>query len=548
MLDELKEEGIVNKVGGRFKLSTLIQKRMVALNTGARPLVDVKSGDRMTIVIQEILQDKIFLDQSGNLQTRGAGPDQRMYLVDEKYRVGVVDELFQHRLQALLEITPVFRACQKRPHVERVDVATLEDVGHFTLDDAARETLRNRRLAHTRLAHQQRVVLAAPAEHLDHPLELEPQRHNAEPEEVLRHIRAVDKPGIFALPAFHPFLGEPVKVRLLKDIALAARGLTVLLIGHHLEVPHELVGFTARFALRLPGPADRRAIVERCAAEYTEQSGRTAKIDDGALDLLVQNLAGLTHADTERLARNAIRDDGAITNGDLPAVMKAKYQLLNRGGVLSFEYETARLDDLAGFRNLKSWLEQRVSAFGAARPPELDPPKGILLLGVQGCGKSLAAKATAGAFGIPLLRLDFGESIFLGMPVTEALWQRAEPTMLLTLYALTIQIIIGVSMGVLAAVKHNTFIDRGLMVFAISGAANCNPDSISMRRSSMRRASRPSSSGTRERPWIWGPGWPPASSIAVGAMSRASTSSSNVEPAGMAGGYRTRNGVRMPSS
>lgn len=73
-MDELKEEGIVNKVGGRFKLSTLIQKRMVALNMGARPLVDLRTTDKMAIVIQEILQDKIFLDQSGNVQMRGAGP------------------------------------------------------------------------------------------------------------------------------------------------------------------------------------------------------------------------------------------------------------------------------------------------------------------------------------------------------------------------------------------------------------------------------------------------------------------------------------------
>jgi DNA-directed RNA polymerase subunit omega len=72
MLDDLKEEAIVNKVGGRFKLSTLIQKRMVALNTGARPLVEVRGGDKMSIVIQEILQDKIYLDSSGQVQTRGA--------------------------------------------------------------------------------------------------------------------------------------------------------------------------------------------------------------------------------------------------------------------------------------------------------------------------------------------------------------------------------------------------------------------------------------------------------------------------------------------
>ncbi|MBX9680779.1 MAG: DNA-directed RNA polymerase subunit omega [Gemmataceae bacterium] len=70
MLDELKEEGIVNKVGGRFKLSTLIQKRMVALNTGARPLVDTKNPDRMAIVLQEILQDKIYLDANNEIRTR----------------------------------------------------------------------------------------------------------------------------------------------------------------------------------------------------------------------------------------------------------------------------------------------------------------------------------------------------------------------------------------------------------------------------------------------------------------------------------------------
>jgi DNA-directed RNA polymerase subunit omega len=70
MLDELKEEGIVNKCGGRFKLSTLIQKRMVALNTGAKPLVDMKTPDKMAIVVQEILQDKIYLDLAGNVAVR----------------------------------------------------------------------------------------------------------------------------------------------------------------------------------------------------------------------------------------------------------------------------------------------------------------------------------------------------------------------------------------------------------------------------------------------------------------------------------------------
>lgn len=70
MLDELKEEHIVNKMGGRFKLSTLIQKRMVALNRGARALIELQSKNHMEIVVQEILQDKIYLDQSGNVAER----------------------------------------------------------------------------------------------------------------------------------------------------------------------------------------------------------------------------------------------------------------------------------------------------------------------------------------------------------------------------------------------------------------------------------------------------------------------------------------------
>src|SRR2546421_120520 len=71
MHDELKEEGIVNKVGGRFKLSTLIQKRLIALNTGAKPLVDLRGGDKMAIVIQEILQDQIYLYSSRRARSGG---------------------------------------------------------------------------------------------------------------------------------------------------------------------------------------------------------------------------------------------------------------------------------------------------------------------------------------------------------------------------------------------------------------------------------------------------------------------------------------------
>jgi DNA-directed RNA polymerase subunit omega len=95
MHDELKEEGIVNKVGGRFKLSTLIQKRLIALNTGAKPLVDVRGGDKMAIVIQEILHDKIYLDASGQVQSRGLTAQdaaRRAMLSDVSGHLGSTDD------------------------------------------------------------------------------------------------------------------------------------------------------------------------------------------------------------------------------------------------------------------------------------------------------------------------------------------------------------------------------------------------------------------------------------------------------------------------
>lgn len=94
MLDDLKEESIVNKVGGRFKLSTLIQKRMVALNTGARPLVESRSQDRMQIVLQEIVQDKIFLDSTGTVQIRAhsAGDAARRAMMTDISDAGGMDD------------------------------------------------------------------------------------------------------------------------------------------------------------------------------------------------------------------------------------------------------------------------------------------------------------------------------------------------------------------------------------------------------------------------------------------------------------------------
>lgn len=242
-------------------------------------------------------------------------------------------------------------------------------------------------------------------------IDLEPQLHNAEPEDVLKHIRAVSKPGIYVLLDFHPYLEDPVNVRLLKDICIRFREVQrhIVLVSHRINAPKELDGFVAKFDLALPSDQERKIIVKRVAAEWAnDHPGSRVKVDPTAYNLLIRNLAGLTARDTEQLARNAIYHDGAIAKNDLPDVMQAKYELLNHNGILQFEYDTVRFKDVGGLKNLKAWLDQRKIAFSARdKTPQLDTPKGILLIGVQGCGKSLAAKATAGILGTPIVRLDF---------------------------------------------------------------------------------------------------------------------------------------------
>ncbi|MEJ2129000.1 MAG: AAA family ATPase [Woeseiaceae bacterium] len=180
---------------------------------------------------------------------------------------------------------------------------------------------------------------------------LEPQPLNSEPGDVLKHIRAVSKPGIYVLLDFHPFLEDPVHVRLLKDICIRYREVArqIVLISHTVKLPGELESFSARFDMALPSEDERRKIVKRVADEWTEENpGARVQADSKAYELLIRNLAGLTYRDTEQLARNAIYVDGAITKSDLPNVMKAKYELLNRGGALQFEYDTAKFSDVGG--------------------------------------------------------------------------------------------------------------------------------------------------------------------------------------------------------
>jgi len=234
--------------------------------------------------------------------------------------------------------------------------------------------------------------------------------HNPEPEAVLRQIKDETKASVYVLCDFHPYLADnPLLVRLLKDIALNHDVIehVLVLVSHELSIPAEIRGLSMRVSLQLPTEKEISEIVRDEARRWSEMRGGRATSDRGALMHLVRTVRGMGHQDVRRLVRTAIFDDGVIDHSDIPAVNKAKFELMNMDGVLSFEFAVQPMDQVGGLDNLKTWLQRRQSVF-ADGGQDTDIPKGVLLVGVQGAGKSLAAKAVASLWHLPLLRLDFG--------------------------------------------------------------------------------------------------------------------------------------------
>ncbi len=233
------------------------------------------------------------------------------------------------------------------------------------------------------------------------------QLHNSDPPTLLRTIAESHSPAVYVLLDLHPWFDDPVVVRLLKDVAQRPLGLrsTVVLVSHAVTVPAELEHLTARVPVAFPPPDERARIVDRTIAAWGAATGRVPHVDPHARDLLVQRLAGLSSQDVRRLAHGAVVDDGALTASDVPAVERARFDALSSDGVLSYEYATVGPGDVVGLDSVVRWVALRRPALDGSAP-HLDAPRGVLLLGVQGCGKSLAARAAAAILGVPLLRLD----------------------------------------------------------------------------------------------------------------------------------------------
>ena len=231
---------------------------------------------------------------------------------------------------------------------------------------------------------------------------------------TLMAIKQHAERGVYLLLDFHGQLRYAMTLRLLREIVerQGSAAHTLVLVSPKVELPAELGALHTKFSLRLPDEATLGKMVREEAFAYSrEHQGKRVEIDAASLKAIVRNLAGLSLVDARGIARQLIFRDGAVGPDDLPQLAKLKFELLNRDGVLHFEYDTAQFAEVAGMARLKQWVAQRRAVFlGDNPPPGLDPPKGVLLLGVQGCGQEPRGEGdgrrlrrAAGAAG---LRLD----------------------------------------------------------------------------------------------------------------------------------------------
>lgn len=230
-----------------------------------------------------------------------------------------------------------------------------------------------------------------------------------EPAQVLGHLEAMTIDAVVVLKDFHRHLDDPIVVRRLRDVAqqFSDNRRTLILTGPSFAIPAELAALIEYLELPLPDAARLRQIVEDVFARLSRTRTLKRNLDAAGMNAVSENLRGLTEEEAERAVSQAIIARYALGPEVATDVLEAKKNLLRHSGMLEFMEADLKFSGVAGLENLKRWLQQRRGAWEeGARNFGLEPPRGVIIMGVQGCGKSMCARAIAGEWNLPLVKFD----------------------------------------------------------------------------------------------------------------------------------------------
>jgi len=241
--------------------------------------------------------------------------------------------------------------------------------------------------------------------------------HYPAPAEVLEHIRVERGAGIYLLEDLHLYFEDPQVLRRLRDVAAELKDShkTVVLSAARMALPPELEKDLTVLDLPLPDETELAALLRSLCEQLSQQDPKSVALTREDLRALVRAARGLTLAEAENAFAKAAVHGDRLDAGDIQLVMEEKRQVIRKSGVLDFHPAETTLGDVGGLEPLKDWLRCRGKALlPGAREFGLGAPKGVLLLGVPGCGKSLTAQVIAHSWQLPLLHLDLGR-VFSGL-------------------------------------------------------------------------------------------------------------------------------------